>query len=69
MGMDMLLPRWERKAEAGFSQKELDKRGFIYKSAYSGWYAVSDEAYYTEAQVVTTVDPATGVKSVVRPSL
>lgn len=50
------------------SQRELDARGFIYKSSYAGWYAVSDEAYYTRAQVVEVVDPKTGEKYFVSPS-
>ncbi|ORY55326.1 methionyl-tRNA synthetase [Leucosporidium creatinivorum] len=42
--------------------RELNSRGFIYKSSYAGWYAVSDEAYYTRAQVMEVVDPKTGEK-------
>jgi hypothetical protein len=51
------------------SQRELDARGFIYKSSYAGWYAVSDEAYYTRGQVVEVVDPKTGEKYFVSLSL
>ncbi|GAA5920182.1 hypothetical protein JCM1841_006632 [Sporobolomyces salmonicolor] len=42
--------------------RELDKRGYIYKSSYAGWYAVSDEAYYTESQVAEVIDPKSGEK-------
>ncbi|SGY73202.1 BQ5605_C005g03273 [Microbotryum silenes-dioicae] len=40
--------------------RELKNKGYIYKSSYAGWYAVSDEAYYSENQVTDTVDPKTG---------
>ncbi|KAK4058706.1 methionyl-tRNA synthetase [Microbotryomycetes sp. JL221] len=42
--------------------RELNRRGFIYKSSYAGWYAVSDEAYYTPAQLTEVTDSATGEK-------
>ena len=42
-------------------QRELKQRGYIYKSSYSGWYAVSDEAYVPEV-----VDPKSGEKYMVR---
>ena len=29
----------------------LEKKGEIYLSKYSGWYSVSDEAFYTEDEV------------------
>lgn len=45
-------------------QRELQARGHIYKSSYAGWYAVSDEAYYSETQVTEVVD-ATGAKQMV----
>jgi methionyl-tRNA synthetase len=31
----------------------LEKNGDIYLSKYSGWYSVSDEAFYTEDEIVT----------------
>ncbi|CDZ97772.1 methionine-trna ligase [Phaffia rhodozyma] len=31
--------------------KELLARGHIYKGSHSGWYAVSDECFYTESQI------------------
>lgn len=30
---------------------ELFRRGFIYKSTYSGWYSVNDEAFLKDNQV------------------
>jgi methionyl-tRNA synthetase len=32
--------------------KKLVKNGWIYKDKYEGWYCVSDEAYYTEDELV-----------------
>ncbi|KAJ1663637.1 methionyl-tRNA synthetase [Coemansia sp. RSA 1813] len=40
--------------------KLLVKRGYIYKGKHEGWYAVSDEAFYTESQIEERVDPVTG---------
>lgn len=31
--------------------RELCDRGWIYKGQHSGWYAVSDECFYTESQI------------------
>ncbi len=31
----------------------LQEKGHIYKDAYSGWYSVRDEAYYTEDELTT----------------
>ena len=31
----------------------LEKNGDIYLSKYSGWYSVSDEAYYSENEIIT----------------
>ncbi|KAJ1946040.1 methionyl-tRNA synthetase [Kickxella alabastrina] len=42
--------------------KVLVDRGFIYKGEHSGWYAVSDEAFYTEGQVEERVDASTGAR-------
>ncbi|GAA6001086.1 hypothetical protein JCM10207_007406 [Rhodosporidiobolus poonsookiae] len=42
--------------------RELCDRGFIYKSSYAGWYAVSDEAYVPEGQVAEVIDPKSGEK-------
>ncbi|KAJ1950615.1 methionyl-tRNA synthetase, partial [Linderina pennispora] len=38
----------------------LVDRGYIYKGEHSGWYAVSDEAFYTESQIEERIDPKTG---------
>ncbi|KAJ2497376.1 methionyl-tRNA synthetase [Coemansia sp. RSA 1972] len=43
------------KAVRKFWQRLVDG-GFIYKGEHSGWYAVSDEAYYTSKQVEERVD-------------
>ncbi|KAJ1728020.1 methionyl-tRNA synthetase, partial [Coemansia biformis] len=51
-------PRHQR-AVVRFWQELVD-RGHIYKGEHEGWYAVSDEAFYTEKQVEERVDPATG---------
>ncbi|MBY0272630.1 MAG: methionine--tRNA ligase [Alphaproteobacteria bacterium] len=32
--------------------KRLEETGQIYKSSYKGWYAVRDEAYYEESEIV-----------------
>ncbi|KAJ2782795.1 methionyl-tRNA synthetase [Coemansia javaensis] len=40
--------------------RELVDRGHIYKGEHAGWYAVSDEAFYTAGQVEERTDPATG---------
>ena len=32
--------------------KTLEKNGEIYKSKYSGWYSVSDEAFYNEDEII-----------------
>jgi methionyl-tRNA synthetase len=42
-------------------QKTLDKAGFIYRGSHSGWYAVSDECFYTEGQIEDRVNEVTGV--------
>jgi methionyl-tRNA synthetase len=38
-------------------QRTLNDKGLIYKSTYSGWYAITDECFYPESSVV--IDPAT----------
>jgi len=32
--------------------KILEEKKFIYLSKYSGWYSVSDEAFYTESEII-----------------
>ena len=34
----------------------LQERGFIYLDTYAGWYCISDEAYYDEAELVKQPD-------------
>jgi methionyl-tRNA synthetase len=31
--------------------RQLQEAGFIYRGTYSGWYAVTDEAYYSEEDI------------------
>lgn len=38
-----------KRAATAFWQA-MEENGWIYKDSYSGWYAVSDEAYYTEEE-------------------
>ena len=40
----------------------LQDRGYIYESKHEGWYSVSDETFYPEAQVQLIIDPPTGRK-------
>lgn len=32
-------------------QRRIERAGYIYKGSHSGWYAISDECFYTDAQV------------------
>jgi len=41
-------------------QRNLRAKGYIYKSQYSGWYSVTDECFYTDAQVADGVSLETG---------
>ena len=43
--------------------KELEKSGDIYLSKYSGWYSVSDEAFYNEDEIETKEDEKVSVNS------
>lgn len=40
------------KACASALWKKMEEAGYIYLGSYAGWYAVRDEAYYTEAEIV-----------------
>ncbi|ORY96367.1 tRNA synthetases class I (M)-domain-containing protein [Syncephalastrum racemosum] len=40
--------------------KTLEKKGYLYKGKHEGWYAVSDEAFYTDSQVTKVKDESTG---------
>ncbi|KAL1724259.1 tRNA synthetases class I (M)-domain-containing protein [Schizophyllum commune] len=44
--------------------KRLDAQGLIYKAAYAGWYSVSDECFYTDAQVESVPDPKDPTKTI-----
>ncbi|KAL1759352.1 tRNA synthetases class I (M)-domain-containing protein [Schizophyllum commune] len=44
--------------------KRLDAKGLIYKAAYAGWYSVSDECFYTDAQVESAPDPKDPTKTI-----
>lgn len=43
-------PAHKKAAQALWQQ--IEARGFIYKSIYAGWYAVRDEAFYQEKELV-----------------
>lgn len=45
----------------------LQHRGYIYTTKHEGWYSVSDEAFYPQSQVQSSLDPATGRKLMVYP--
>ncbi|GAA98127.1 uncharacterized protein L969DRAFT_46162 [Mixia osmundae IAM 14324] len=45
--------------------RKLSDAGYIYKGFHEGWYAVSDEAYYTPNQVRIGKDPKTRVECMV----
>ncbi|KAI9279190.1 tRNA synthetases class I (M)-domain-containing protein [Sporodiniella umbellata] len=45
--------------------KQLLEKGYIYKGKHEGWYAVSDEAFYTASQVHEVTDEKTGEKVMV----
>ena len=36
----------------------MDARGLIYKDTYAGWYSVSDECFYTDAQITRINGPS-----------
>ncbi|KIK04936.1 hypothetical protein K443DRAFT_4289 [Laccaria amethystina LaAM-08-1] len=36
----------------------LDQKGFIYKGQYEGWYSITDECFYTDAQVMPAALPS-----------
>lgn len=37
-------------------QNRLHEKGYIYKSKYEGWYSVTDECFYSDAQVGSSGD-------------
>ena len=42
---------------------QLEKNGDIYLSKYSGWYSVSDEAFYNEDEIIDKADVKTAIDS------
>lgn len=38
--------------------RHLEERGYIYKSVYAGWYAVRDEAFYAETELIEGKAPS-----------
>lgn len=50
--------RWTVLME--FHQTRLQDKGYIYRSEHEGWYAVSDETFYTKSGVHLIQDPRTG---------
>jgi methionyl-tRNA synthetase len=44
--------------------KQLEQRDYIYKSTHEGWYAVSDEAFYTASQIVASKEDSNVMLSV-----
>ncbi|RCI05033.1 methionyl-tRNA synthetase [Rhizopus stolonifer] len=44
---------------------QLLKNGYIYKGKHEGWYAISDEAFYTANQVHEVIEEKTGEKVMV----
>lgn len=45
--------------------RRLTERGYVYKDTYEGWYSVSDETFYRDADVENGISKETG-KPVVR---
>ena len=41
-----------------FVKLGLESQGLIYKDTYAGWYSVSDECFYTDAQISRTTSPS-----------
>ncbi|KAK3075705.1 methionyl-tRNA synthetase [Teratosphaeriaceae sp. CCFEE 6253] len=53
------------KEAVEYAWQMLQERGYIYESKHEGWYSVSDETFYPQAQVQLIVDPPTGRKIMV----
>lgn len=45
--------------------KIMLEQGLIYKDVHSGWYSVSDEAFYPDSQIEQITDPKSGQKKTV----
>lgn len=50
------------KEAVQYACQMLQDKGYIYESKHEGWYSISDETFYPEAQVHLIVDPPTGRK-------
>ena len=59
-------PRHTRAVQALW--RELDRRGEIYLGRFAGWYAVRDEAFYDESELVDGRAP-TGASSTLSPEM
>ena len=42
----------EHKASVTHFWQTLEKKGYIYKGVYAGWYAAQDECFYTEKELI-----------------
>lgn len=51
-------PRHKKTAQEMW--KRLNDNGYIYKSAYAGWYSISDETFYNEDELVDGKSPDSG---------
>ncbi|KAJ9103086.1 hypothetical protein QFC21_002508 [Naganishia friedmannii] len=50
----------EHKRAVQHLWRTIEQAGYIYKGSHSGWYAVSDECFYTESQIEERRDETTG---------
>ncbi|HAG52245.1 MAG TPA: methionine--tRNA ligase, partial [Alphaproteobacteria bacterium] len=58
---DFISTTEERHKKAAQAMwKRLEENGYIYKDTYAGWYCVSDEAYFTEEELVDGKSPDSG---------
>jgi methionyl-tRNA synthetase len=61
---DIKIDRWVRttstqhKKTVEYFWNLLKSKGYIYKGTYSGWYAVRDEAYYADSDLVDGKAPS-----------
>lgn len=50
----------EHRKAVEYFWEQLRRRGYIYETTHSGWYCVSDEAFYPESMVTKQVSTVTG---------
>jgi methionyl-tRNA synthetase len=64
---DIFIRTTHQKHKDGveYAWQMLERKGHIYESKHEGWYSVSDETFYPQAQVQLIVEPATGRKLMV----